>query len=73
MNLHVAGGWREQVDFRLFVMPCCGHQLCWVNPRLPNHCPECGQTVLSQLRTNGEHTLLRSTAWLSLDRERSTA
>jgi len=31
--------WTELIHFRLFQMPCCGHSLCWVNPRLPNHCP----------------------------------
>lgn len=40
----------ETVHFRLFNMPCCGQLLCWVNPRLPNHCPECGKKVLVQLR-----------------------
>lgn len=48
----------EKVYFRLFVMPCCKYQLCWVNPRLPNFCPECGATSLLVLRTNGEHTRL---------------
>ena len=46
----------ERVHFRYFVMPCCNHNLCWVNPRLPSHCPECGAAVYSKLRTNGEHT-----------------
>lgn len=32
----------ERVNFRMFRTPCCGHQLCWVNPRLPTFCPECG-------------------------------
>lgn len=32
----------ERVHFRFFVMPCCHHQLCWVNPRNPTYCPECG-------------------------------
>jgi hypothetical protein len=35
----------ERVEFRLIAMPCCGFQLCWVNPRLPNHCPECGEST----------------------------
>jgi hypothetical protein len=39
----------EVVHFRLFQMPCCGHQLCWVNPRLPNYCPECGASCYSVL------------------------
>lgn len=33
----------ERVKFRLLHMTCCcSTQLCWVNPRLPNYCPECG-------------------------------
>ena len=54
----------ERIKFRLFQMPCCGHQLCWVNPRLPNHCPECGKHVLIQLKS-GEYTrLIDENAWL---------
>lgn len=34
---------REMVPFKLYHMPCCGHLLCWVNPRPPSYCPECGQ------------------------------
>lgn len=33
----------EFVKFQLIQMPCCGQLLCWVNPRLPNFCPECGK------------------------------
>jgi hypothetical protein len=32
-----------RADFRLLHMECCGVLLCWVNPRLPNYCPECGK------------------------------
>lgn len=35
----------EFVKFSLIQMPCCGQLLCWVNPRLPNYCPECGVRV----------------------------
>ncbi len=45
----------EQIHFRLFHMPCCGQLLCWVNPRLPAHCPECGKLVLTRLKS-GEYT-----------------
>lgn len=45
----------EYVEFRLFVMPCCGHHLCWVNPRLPSFCCECGAAVYATLKT-GEYT-----------------
>jgi hypothetical protein len=40
----------ERVPFRLIVMECCNHQLCWVNPRLPSHCPECGKPCYPQVR-----------------------
>lgn len=30
---------RARAHFRLIEMPCCAQVLCWVNPRLPNHCP----------------------------------
>lgn len=40
----------ERVKFRLIHMPCCGQLVCWVNPRLPNFCPECGRQVLTELR-----------------------
>lgn len=53
-------GVNERIPFRLLHMPCCGHRLCWVSPRLPNHCPECGRHVLLALKT-GEHT------WISDD------
>lgn len=40
----------ERVHFRLMCMPCCGQMLCWVNPRLPMYCPECGRMVLGKLQ-----------------------
>lgn len=40
----------ERVMFRLFEMPCCGHLLCWVNPRHPTYCPECGKMVHREIR-----------------------
>jgi hypothetical protein len=49
----------ERVMFKLFQMPCCGQALCWVNPRLPNYCPECGKFVFATLRTDGTSVLLR--------------
>jgi hypothetical protein len=35
----------ELVQFRLLTMPCCYTLICWVNPRRPMHCPECGEPV----------------------------
>lgn len=41
----------EQVHFRLLSVECCHHLLCWVNPRLPNYCPECGERIYPQVRS----------------------
>lgn len=35
----------ERVHFRLIQTPCCSSLLCWVNPRLPSYCPECGASI----------------------------
>lgn len=40
----------ERVHFRLIVMPCCKHQFCWINPRWPNYCPECGVFIYPRVR-----------------------
>jgi len=40
----------EKVIFRLIRMPCCGYNLCWINPRWPAYCPECGSLVLGKLK-----------------------
>jgi hypothetical protein len=40
----------ERVFFRLIRMPCCGQVLCWVNPRFPNFCPECGKSVSATVK-----------------------
>ncbi len=42
--------WSEKVQLRLYNMECCGHMLCWVNPRPPTHCPQCGKVVYPQVR-----------------------
>jgi len=41
----------EKVPFRFIAMECCGHPLCWIGPRLPNHCPECGVPVYPAVRS----------------------
>lgn len=41
----------ERVPFRFIIMECCGHQLCWVNPRLPSFCPECGERIYPQVKS----------------------
>jgi hypothetical protein len=30
--------------------PQCNHNLCWVNPRLPSYCPECGKHIYPAVR-----------------------
>ena len=48
----------EKVGLRVFSMPCCKTLICWINPRLPTYCPECGQSVLRKLKFEPECTLL---------------
>jgi hypothetical protein len=45
----------DMIQFRLLQMPCCHMLLCWVNPRLPNYCPECGTHIFLKLKS-GEYT-----------------
>lgn len=42
----------ERIKFRLIHTSCCGALLCWVNPRLPNFCPECGHSIFPQVRAD---------------------
>lgn len=51
---------KEPVLFRLIVTPCCGQMLCWVNPRLPNFCPECGKSVYMDLKFHKKECILIS-------------
>lgn len=41
----------ERVPFRLIQTPCCSTLLCWVNPRLPNNCPECGTFIYPAVKS----------------------
>lgn len=41
----------ERVTFRLIQTPCCMSLLCWVNPRLPSHCPECGKGIYPAVKS----------------------
>lgn len=41
----------QRVEFRVLVMECCHVQLCWVNPRLPNYCPECGTVCIGTVKS----------------------
>jgi hypothetical protein len=40
-----------RAHFRLIQTECCQVQLCWVNPRLPNYCPECGRHCYPAVRS----------------------
>jgi hypothetical protein len=42
----------EQIKFRLIKTPCCWQLLCWVNPRFPNYCPECGKMIYPQVKNS---------------------
>lgn len=56
---------RERVHFRLIVTPCCGQALCWVNPRLPNYCPECSKPIYRELKFDGSQIVMNDEeAWL---------
>lgn len=58
---------KARAHFRLIEMPCCRQLLCWVNPRLPNYCPECGKFVFASLKTDKAENILESheDAWIS--------
>lgn len=58
----------ERVPFRLIVMECCGTMICWVNPRLPTYCPECGTRIYPEVR--GWVTEQDDSAILKVDLER---
>jgi hypothetical protein len=40
----------QRVPFRLIQTPCCSTLLCWVNPRFPSHCPECGTFIFATVK-----------------------
>jgi ribosomal protein S27E len=58
----------EKVPFRLIECPECHITLCWVNPRLPNYCPECGKHIFLKLKFGGILAEARE-AWLAIDME----
>jgi hypothetical protein len=53
----------EKIQFRLIQMPCCNILLCWVNPRRPNYCPECGTRIFHYF-PNDRWNSQFSEAWL---------
>ena len=56
----------EFVPFRLINTPCCNILLCWVNPRLPNYCPECGVRVFMQIKLNPECVIDKGTTTIKV-------
>lgn len=44
------GATNEPIQFRLIETPCCHTLLCWVNPRVPNYCPECGKYIFAEMK-----------------------
>lgn len=56
----------QKVPFRLLHMPCCNILICWVNPRRPNYCPECGKFIFRHYgKIKWETTY--SEAWLRVE------
>jgi hypothetical protein len=53
----------ERVHFRLIQTPCCTTMLCYVNPRLPNFCSECGKYIFDEVKScvlnSDENALLK--------------
>lgn len=47
----------ERVTFRLIHTPCCHTLLCFVNPRLPTYCSECGKRLYLTLKMHPEYIL----------------
>lgn len=48
----------ERVRFTLINTPCCHTLLCYVNPRMPNYCSECGARLFA-MKNNPEAILFR--------------
>lgn len=56
----------EQIQFRLIHTPCCNVLICWVNPRRPNYCPECGKRIFNYF-LRGQWDATYSPAWLKIE------
>lgn len=67
-RIAITGKTNEQVKFRLFQMPCCNFLCCWVNPRFPTYCPECGAAVYLRLKSGEFTRVCDETAWLGYNR-----
>lgn len=55
----------EKVPFRLIYMACCHVLICWVNPRRPNYCPECGKFIFKRF-PRAKWDTNYSEAWLRI-------
>lgn len=60
----------ERIHFRLMVCQECSFVMCWVNPRFPNYCPECGKFIYSTIR--GGVVLTDENATLKYDGDKLT-
>jgi hypothetical protein len=60
----------EKVHFRLIQTPCCNTLLCYVNPRLPNFCSECGKSIFRDVK--GCILASDEEAWLRVDFDKGT-
>jgi hypothetical protein len=58
----------QKVPFRLIQMPCCHVLICWVNPRRPNYCPECGKFIFKAFN-KADWEINSSEAWLRIQNE----
>ena len=56
------------IQFRLLQMPCCQILICWVNPRRPMYCPECGKPVFHHY-PRGKWDTINSPATLRIENE----
>ena len=54
----------ERIIFRLIITPCCSAVICWVNPRFPNYCPECGTYIYPEVK--GCVTIIDENAYLKV-------
>lgn len=60
----------ERIHFRLIMCPECSFMMCWVNPRLPTYCPECGKLIYHNVR--GGITISDSNATLTISDSNAT-
>lgn len=61
-----SNSFNERVRFSLINTPCCQTILCYVNPRMPNYCSECGTRFPGGLHHSNKESILFTddNAWL---------